>query len=430
MLRKLPRLTLDQITQGMLIISGGQIARMVLGLVSSVIIAQSLGSSDFGLYGVLAATTVIAATLADIGLTTTVAQQLGAIWPEKLSISQNRARVYFWTKLGAGFMVVAVGMVLAEPFTEIIFATTTPALVLLLRLAFLGVGAIVLNGSTDGLLRATRHFRRLNLVVLTNAGLTVVLAIALRITQQLTLVTALAVLGITTSLASFVVGRLLLPPPIDLRPPGKSGWRGELKRMLAFSRWIMLSNVLLALTRQLDVILVNRWHTAASAGTYFLALNLAAKLEFLNHSQHTVLVPEAANLRGTGAMLAYARQRLQRSLLIALAFLPLLWLIDPFVRLLYGEQFAAAIPLFRWLLLIVLFDFVTLPLTLLFLPLNRPGFLAAADLFQASIFLVCAFWFIPTLGPMGAILAKGIAKLCGSIAALVVLTTLHRQSPP
>jgi O-antigen/teichoic acid export membrane protein len=276
----------------------------------------------------------------------------------------------------------------------------------------------------DGLLRATGQFKRINLVQLSNAGLTTLLALLLTLSGRLNLINALVILGIGTSVASFLVGRRLLPAPLDLRPPDRTIWKPEQMNLLRFSRWIAISNVTLALSRQLDVILINRWHNSAAAGLYFLALNLATKIELINLSQHTVLVPMAAKLEGRATMTRYLRQRLQRNGLIALCLLPIWLLVEPLVLYLYGLDFMAAVPLFRGLFLVVLFDFLTLPVTLLFLPLNRPNLLTLADLVQTVLFVVGAFWLIPLQGPIGAIIARAVAKVGGFLVALGFLKVI------
>jgi O-antigen/teichoic acid export membrane protein len=142
--------SLDQITQGLIVIGSGQVVRLAFGLVSSVLIARALGSSDFGIYGVLAATTAIVSTLADLGLTTTVAQKIGAIWPDKPVEAQARGQVYFWGKVSAGGIVVAAGLLLARPLTQLIFNSTTPGWVLeRLSSAAAWMGCCELPGSSN-----------------------------------------------------------------------------------------------------------------------------------------------------------------------------------------------------------------------------------------------------------------------------------------
>ncbi|MFN8514001.1 MAG: hypothetical protein U0841_15735 [Chloroflexia bacterium] len=111
----------------------------------------------------------------------------------------------------------------------------------MLALALLGTVATALSGAIGAILQGIGRFGRLAAVGLTNAALTAVLAVILAALGRLTLVTALVVLGIGTSLAAFIVGCALLPrdwrlgcpvgrscAPRDWRSCGSgagSGWR-------------------------------------------------------------------------------------------------------------------------------------------------------------------------------------------------------------
>jgi O-antigen/teichoic acid export membrane protein len=157
----------------------------------------------------------------------------------------------------------------------------------------LGVAATALSGSLSAILRGSHYFGRITIISLTNTALTAVLAIILQLNGRLTLTSALLILGIVPSLVSFAVAYRLLPATLDLRPPTKADWQTELRPLWRFSRWLGLSNILVILTTQMDLILLQRWVVEASLGHYFLALNLVTKLDIVNQSLYTVLVPSA-----------------------------------------------------------------------------------------------------------------------------------------
>ncbi|NJN55542.1 MAG: hypothetical protein HC804_12775 [Anaerolineae bacterium] len=70
-----------------------------------------------------------------------------------------------------------------------------------------------------------------------------------------------------------------------------------------------------------------------------------------------------------------------------------------------------------------MFDFMVLPVTLLFLSREQPHWLALADGLQLLAFLGLAAWLIPLYGPMGAIAAKGGGRLVGFGTSLALLQT-------
>jgi O-antigen/teichoic acid export membrane protein len=359
--------------------------------------------------------------LTDMGLTTTIAQRLAQVWPSKLVIAQQRSRTFFWTRVGLVIFAALVGLVFAQPFSRIILRQTTQEAALWWQLTMIGVTATVISGSVTALLRASRQFRSISFVFITNAVITAVFAIILFLRNQLTLTTALLILGVVPSLFSFVVAYKLLPYPLDLRLPNRLVFRQEQKELFRFSRWIGLSNILVAITAQMDVILLSRWWSGTTISFYFLALNLVTKLEIVNHSLYTVLVPTVSALQNRAEMRHYIYANIKRSLFLIILLLPALFLIDPFIGLFYGADFQPAGSLFRWLCLLFAFDVMTLPIILLIFPLQQPKLLAATDALRTFIFIGLSAWLIPIYGPVGVIVAKGAAKVLGFLLTVLAL---------
>jgi O-antigen/teichoic acid export membrane protein len=181
------------------------------------------------------------------------------------------------------------------------------------------------------------------------------------------------------------------------------------------------------LTTQLDLFLVNHWGTPATVGAYALALNLASKVNVVNHSLYTVLLPSAAALRGREALRHYLRQSLIRSSLIGVAVLTMFPLSGLLIPLVYGPAFAPAVHLFRLLLGVVIFELMVTPLLLLPFHYDRPVFLAAADGLRIGVLALIGVWLIPVIGPTGAVAARLGAGIAGAVLTLTLLAR-RRQS--
>jgi len=166
---------------------------------------------------------------------------------------------------------------------------------------------------------------------------------------------------------------------------------------------------------QIDVIMVGRLTTAAAAGMYGLALNLARKADIVNQSLYTSLLPAASSLNDREAVGKYLRQSMVRSGLIALGLLALMPLIGPIIRIFYGLEYAAATGLLQLLLIVVIIDAFATPVILLVFPLERPKLYAASTAIQAIILLLLAAWLIPLMGTPGAAVAKIVASIAGFV---------------
>jgi O-antigen/teichoic acid export membrane protein len=412
---------LDPITHGWAIVTGAGLARLGLGFVASVVVARALGPSNFGVYAVLAATVGIVAAIAEGGLTEAAVQRMASVWPS--ASARERGRSYFWLRLGAATFVVAIGCALAGPISERVLGLPDDGG--LLRWALVGIVATALSGAVSAMLQATGRFGHMSAISLTNAASTSALAVVLAAFGQLTLVSALVVLGIGTSLASFAVGRSLLPEGWTLRPPGRSELRAEAQPLLETGRWLWIAGLCAMLTANLDVLLLNRWGSLATVGAYALALNLATKADVVNQSLYTVLLPTASALQQPEDVARYLWRGLVRSIVISVLLLPLIPLAEPFIVLVYGAEYAAAVGIFRLLLGVVIFDVLATPVLLLPLSYKRPHLLAAADALRAGTLGVAGTLLIPVYGAAGAVAARLGAKVAGAALVVAWLRSRH-----
>jgi O-antigen/teichoic acid export membrane protein len=414
----------DSITRGWAVLTSAEAARLVLGLVASLLIARALGPAQFGVYSVLAAAVGIAGALAEGGVTQAAVLRMAPTWPHAPAETVARARAFFWVRLGLASLVIAVGCLLATPLARTVLGLEQADAGMLLIWALLGVVATACSGATSAMLQATRRFERMSTLTLANTGLTAILALALALAGYLTLVTALVVLGLGTSLATFALGVKLLPHGWSLRPPSLDALKEEGLELLRTGRWLWLAAIFAMLAANLDVLVLNHLSTPSVVGAYALALNLATKAQLVNHSLYTVLLPNAAHVKSGHEARAFVKQGLLRSAVIAAGLLLLLPLAEPFILIVYGADYAPAIDLFRLLLGVVIFDVLATPLLLLAMAYRKPHLLAAADAARAVTLGSVVLLLAPALGAVGAVLARFASRVVG---AVLVLVALRRQ---
>lgn len=397
--------------------------RLGLGFVASLVIARALGPAVFGTYAVLAATVGIVGGLAEGGLTEAAVLRISAVWPHKRGDALHRARQFFWLRLGLAAIVVGVGCLTAAPLAHWVLNIDD----VLLRWALLGIVATAASGAVSAMLQATGGFGRMSSLTLFNTGLTVALAAGLAAVSRLDLLAALVVLGIGTSLATFVLGRWMLPADWSLRLPRPIELRSEGRYLLRTGRWLWLASVFAMLTANAEVLLLNRWIALPLLGAYALALNLATKADVVNTSLYTVLLPGVATLAEPGRISAYLRRGLLRGALIGLGLLLLIPLSEPLIVLIYGAEFAPAVVFFRLLLSVMILDVLLTPFLLLPLAYRQPKLLAAADAVRAVTLVLVAIGLIPVFGALGAVVARFAARVAG---ALLVLGALYLGRSP
>lgn len=413
----------DPVTRGWAVVTSAGIVRLGLGLVASLAIARALGPSDFGTYAVLAATVGIVGTVAEGGLTEAAVLRISSVWPARPQAARHRARAFFWLRLALASAVVGLGCGLAGALAQSLLQINDG----LLRWALLGIVATAASGALGAILQATGAFGRMSALTLFNTGLTAVLAVGLALIHQLDLLKALTVLGIGTSMGTFAVAVGMLPSGWRLTLPGPIDLKKEAQQLQRTGRWLWLASLFAMLTANAEVLLLNRWAALPLVGGYALALNLATKADIVNTSLYTVLLPGVVRLEpGSSGMASYVRRGLLRSGLIALGLLILIPLAEIFVVLVYGNEFAPAVPFLRLLLGVMIFDVLLTPFLLLPLAYRQPRLLAAADAVRALTLIVVAVGSIPAYGAYGAILARFAARVAG---AALVLGALYLRKP-
>lgn len=418
-------LSIDPVTRAWALVTSAGVARLGLGFVASLLIARALGPADFGVYAVLAASVGIIGSLAEGGLSEAAVLRISSVWPGEPVEAQTRGRAFFWLRLGFASVVVALGCLIATLISQTFLNGVDDGL---LRWALLGIVATAGSGAISAMLQATGAFGRMSSLTLINTGLTAALALPLAILHRLDLLSALIVLGIGTSVATFAAGAAMLPSRWRLGVPAWSQLVAEARNLVHTGRWLWLASLFAMLTANAEVLLLNRWAALPLVGAYALALNLASKADVVNHSLYTVLLPGVASLDRREQRRAYLRRGLLRSGVIALGMLALIPFAEPVVVLIYGGDFGPAAAFLRLLLGVMIVDVLLTPFLLLPLAYRQPKLLAAADALRAITLVLVGVGLIPSYGAFGAIGARLASRLAGAALVLVALSS-SRPAP-
>ncbi len=425
---------LDPTTRGWAVLFGGDAARMVLSFVAGVLVARALGPIQFGVYVVLGAAVAIGSVLVDLGLSQAAVVRVAGVWAANEALGRRRGRAFVWVRLVTAAAITLPAIVLARwlaPAIGLPNAVGGYSGSSLLAVALAGVVASALSGSVSTLLQATGRFGSIAVLLLTNSGLTLVLAAILTVGERLDLLNALLVLGILPALITFAVGRKLLGEGWKLHPPSRGSVGGEAVGLLRIGGWLWLAGLLTALAGRLDLLLVNGMSAPAAVGAYGLAFSLAASMGAAGGSLYTVLLPAASALRSGPEYRDYVRRGLIRSAVLSLMLVPLLVLARPFILLVYGPAFSSAVPLFQLFLPVIALELLIMPMMLLAVPLEVPQWLAAAGWLRVAIVALVGWWLVPLWGPAGAIAARAVAVAAGGglVAAVLVRIGSRRQLP-
>lgn len=417
----------ERILQDAGVVMFGHVLRLGLGVISSALLARSLGPAGLSLFTVVGVVMGIGRTAADLGLRLTAIRHIAPLQGDPTR-AQHTAAIYLRLKTLAGLAAALLVFVLAAPLARLLNLPEAGGATLL-RLGSLGLFATAAGSAISTIQHALSRFRPLVLMQLATILLTVLLMAAFWWRSQLTIQVAL-VIGAVAAGGAAALGFALLPPgwlaalrrPVPLSDP-------QTGRLLRFSRWMWLSSIFSILAVQVDVLLLNYLLPPPLVGIYVLARSLGQKVDTVHQTLYTILLPNVSALDGAAAQRGYWQRSLIRSALLAGAILLAAPLAGPFIRLVYGSEFAASVNVFYALLAVVILDLLVSPLILLALPMDRPRLLAAADGLQVVVLLGAGLALVPIWGVYGIVAARLAARLASALVALPPLLRRIRQQP-
>jgi len=410
----------DPVGRGWTIILAGNVLRLGLGLVTSIVVARSLGPSDFGVYALLTGLLAIAGPFVDVGLTNGAIRRLSTL--ERDRSLPRVAASFLWSRVLAA---AGLGVVLVAGAAPLVGRALGPAAGLM-GLVLLGLVAGALNGAIGTILHARRRFVAASLLTVFTAALAALLAVGLAAGDVLDVATAITGLAVVPALLAAAAGRVFLPADWSWRPPPWSVLRRDVAPAVPFGVWLWLGNLLTTAAGQVDLFLVKAWQETAVVGTYGLAVGAAARAAVLHHSLYTVLAPTAA-ARGPGAPLAsYLPTAFRRVVPVGGLVAVSIPLVPTLVGWLYGDAYLAAARPLQIILLSVIIDLVVTPIVVLVYPLDAPRRLTLANGLQLVTVLVVGVLLIPAMGATGAAWARVAASAVRGLSLLTMARAVRR----
>jgi PST family polysaccharide transporter len=336
---------------GAVVTTGAQIVKLVLTLGSTVILARMLAPQDFGLVAIAATGLGLCRSFKEGGLATATVQSA--------EITHAQVSNLFWINLGLsgilGLLVLASAPALAWLFDTRELLALTAALALTFPLE----GAVVQH---LGLLRRQMRFLEI-------AGIEVgalLAAIGAGVGMAWWQWGAWSLVGYQLAASAVTV---LLAWPVSGWCPSRPTRGSGTRSLVRFGASLTAGNVMFAIGRNADSVLIGRWHGAHAVGLYSRAEALSSRpLELLLSPLAGVVVPTLARIQADPER--YRRTFLQVFEALALASFVacglLLALTSPIVHVLLGEQWEAAAVVFAGFAMTAVFRPLSLSCSWLF----------------------------------------------------------------
>lgn len=382
-----------------------RVSLIVIGLLTSVLIARSLGPEGRGLQAAIAAVTAIGIQFGNLGLHS--------------SNTYNVAkRPNLLPTLVGNSLLVALGIAGAASAVAWVVMASVPGLSpvggVLLAIAMAGIPVGLCYLLLQNLLLGIHEVRAYNVIELGIRIATVTALLGLILLGRVS-VELIAVLGLATSAASAVWAFLRLRPHI-VQPISVS--LSVLRGHLGYGFKAYVAAFFAYTVIRADVLMCGYLLGAGPTGQYSIAVSMADMVYMLPVVAGTIAFPRLTATEDPAERWAKAKSMTKwvALVMVALAVVAAL-LAHPVVRLLYGEAFLPSVPAFLWLLPGIVLLGINTILMNYFAAEGMPPIAIWSPAVASVVNIALNFVLLPQIGIVGASLASTIAYLCMLVAS-------------
>jgi O-antigen/teichoic acid export membrane protein len=386
---------------------GSRVLMLAIGMVTSILLARTLGPSGRGELAVLLVVPTLVLTLADLGLKQAAVYLVGQRVVPVREVVQTVLFLVFATSPVCLLAVFAVYAVQGTTRYGALTVAMAMAAVPLTLLATYTRGVALGLGQIRTYNRVLSYTSPLNLAGI--AFLVGLLGLGVRGALGAYLLTAALVAGYSLRFLSGVA------------PPVPRYVRGLPLKMIRLGVVYSAATFALLLSYRVDVMLLQRAVSEAQVGLYTLGANLAELVWQIPAAMMPVLFSRSASSRDPQAFSLRIARLLRVTLLAgtvvgAAFFVAAPWLI-PFA---YGEAFRASVGVQRMLLPGIVVSLVYHILHSDLQGKGRPHLSLAVFLPVAVLNVLLNLWWIPRWGILGSAAASSVTYMGGAVALAMV----------
>ena len=376
---------------------GARLFAQTAGFFTAVLVARALGPESFGVYSLALISSTLLAQFPGPGADMTAVRVSARYRAHSPDQARETLLVAGLAKAAISLALALVGAALAGPLAAI--ALDHPQGATALRYAALSAFAFGMTEYMLSTLQAGERFGRMLYVSLATAALKLGPVAALWAAGSLNLSNALALF-----LAAAYAGLLLSALA------SRQMWAGPLRHaaailreLLSFSRWLVGAMLIGALMSNLDVLARTYLAGATAAGLYSAGRALTLPLAFAGGALGAVLLPRLSAMTDRAQIGRVTRRVTCAAAAAGALTAPALVGAAPtLMRMVYGERYGGAAPIFQILIVAYGVQLITWPALTMLLALDRPDIIAWLSLGALSITAAGYALIVPALGADGA----------------------------
>ena len=316
----------------------------VLSLLSTMAISRLLGPAEIGVFSIGMALVSLVAVVREFGISTYLLQEA--------ELNEQRIRAAFTLTVGLGVGLSLLVLLLSIPAGRFYGNADVTSVVAILALNF---ALTPFGGVAQALLTRDMHFGTLTWIRLSQSMILAAGSVALAaagLGPQ-----SLAWGAVMATLSNVVMSYLMRPHPIRL-----TFARADLRRVFAVGGPATAIGIIDDIDASLPELLLGRLQTVRDAGLFSRARGMSQMAhQLLARAAAPVFLAVFADRQRKGESLAplYAKATACVTAIGWVALAMLAVLAEPVVRVLFGANWLAVVPLMRWLCLAAAIELLT-----------------------------------------------------------------------
>ena len=369
-------------------------ARFVIHTGSTIVLARLLTPADYGLIAMVTAVTNFVARFRDMGLSMATIQ--------RAEVNHAQISTLFWINVAISVVLAAIVAVLSLAIAWFYGEPRLISVTLVLALVFIFGGLSIQH---QALLRRQMRFGELAAVEVTSmvVGVSTAIVAGCLGAGYWSLVLMHVALSLTMSVGVWVTSGWL---------PGRASWHSGIRGMLNFGRNVVASRFVNYFARNLDNILLGRYHGSTVLGLYVKAYSLLMlPISEIRAPLTAVAMPALSRVQDDPRKFTSYYTKLV--LLLSFISMPLVVFLavcsKSVISLVLGDQWAGASPIFQILAVTAFIQPISTTTGIVLLSMGQSGRLLKFGIVNSSL-IVLSFAVGVRWGAIGVAIAYGVAN--------------------